>query len=1604
MSSGGKVAKLISSGKLKGSAWLISPTHAVTAAHCVRTEDDRIFPDLTLEFHGLETPIRVEIRDRDTDLLLDWDVAILTVLNPAYDLEKLVIPLSRQPCQRGDRCYPHGHPSHDSHRNPLGFSFRAEVINPAHGYILRKNKAVEVIQFGDTTAWKNLHGISGAPIFNDSTGHKNDAAIGIISEHRDEDEFNIYGIAILKIAESSSIVRKVLDSSPSDENLGYEHWREDQNNWLDRQLKSEKESWAKFLQNMAVLDPSIKVIRREEANRKLDSWWIGWPDNSQSFFLLGEEGDGKTWAAISWIAEKIQSKTFPPVVVVPAFRVSADDPESLILDAIRSQLKGPNRDNYWQIYFERWLELPVNKNPLVLLFIDGINERPSHGWRAILDQFAVEPFENRIAIVATCRTDYWKEHIGNHPNLSADSWILSPYNESELQIALSKSGVPRDKITEDILELVSKPRYFALMVKLMDQMRGSGDVTLERLIYEDWRDRISRKTSHKDILSHEDFQELISNLAWKMKEKSIPRKEVYSELESFGDGKDLIEEFLSGKILHRDNGQLTVDRKYLILGLGLYLANEVRKVVKSGEKEVSETIGKYIGMLDIDLNVSILGMAVCHVMELGEYPEECRLALFQAWISGRNFELGDLNKITAYFPSRPRTYFSMAERVWSDSVDNREIQEAFMARFLEYGEKPQIQNLMIEVFERWFGFIFHEGIRGFLAHKDEDREKGKQKLSETLGGPVNVGSTEFHGFRFEIVSDKGLLRLARVALAVISHQKRGLFVKPIITGVVSQTVTGGILYQELLNWVIRTATDDIENVFLDEARKLFSIDNDVFKRAAWELLTPLATTEARSLQNKMDNEYEYKVYGWSENDPCKSGNNWIKANYIECLDRTISHLNPTKLAGKLADVALEPEIAIQDNVCEILLEAGQDIDLSNMKISRPINYKSSEDLAFERIETALCAFCPSHYVELVRSLALLLPERNFESSRDDRLAKFVYEHMIIFNENERKAIDAAWRKILHSDLDGNVYNELILFPCTIQGRDPKQQFELVLERKHKNKNLTYYPSIFKPANESIFPLLTRRLIGIESYNSYNDNEICNILWYLSRSLETLDDSIRAELFRFFVNGDAYIKHLCLKIFHRTKDNKAIEWFLYRDWRVENDQYPPYGNWGWRILSEYGTDLPLDEIRERVSPEFIGYAIEKRGLKTEEIAAFSDLLMDIWRKATEIKCENNICEASHVIIATSIDSDEHEPDSYIFEDNYGQAKQIFSWWAVWGGISSGDRHKMDDFERSQNIQSIEYADKKLMAAHECLHQLIKSQREKGNPWFAQSFGTHALAEVIQYKPDYVEKWIAQILSDDDDSDYILMKCRGFYEALCEVLLELGYDKGVDLFKRLYSFKHYRFIGRLTGTPRSLFYLFKAKETKRLINLRNEILNQCVTDYALNEFCFAAQFKGSGEWLFETATSYLKADVPFHRAFGLRILGFMDDSRTGKRLMEWEQNTPNSWVKNIAKLALDTYTKNQWARQWFEIFMQHQGVVRALGAFRVFLRCVDRRFWLWNRPMRREKGFFDQSRQEHFRANRESIKKAIEKNEKESKLNDTFIGHKVLRNQAWPWMKK
>jgi NACHT domain len=591
---------------------------------------------------------------------------------------------------------------------------------------------------------------------------------------------------------------------------GYDNWRIEQHKVFLQQLESEQESRAHFGQPINIEDKNTRLIRREEAWMSLNEWSNQWNNSSKPFILLGEEGDGKTWCVASWLADRVkEDPQFPPALFLTSTAVNSNSAETLISEKVASYFLNLNQEQQKR-RFSRWIGKGQSERPLFLLVLDGINERRSSAWwRSLLDSLLGSPWCNQVAVIVTCRTDYWKIHRDRFLHLSVNSYILAPYSDEELREALAHNALQLSNV-HHLEPLIRKPRYLDLVVRYRQRIEETGDLTVARLIYEDWRDRVARKNI---LLSDDDFRVLIANLALKFKERvRLQMNDINSELLWTQDKEIVLEELQTGGILEKDHGGFKVNQKRLVYGLGLLLVKEVEEAAESADTDLREAIAGWLEPhAEIDIKADICGFATLHALKFSDY-QEAKVALLNTWVNSLNPGEEIEHDFVAYFPIDPKCYLRLAETVWLTNSNNEWVQEYLMNAFLRWSKElsktlPYIQS----AFERWLGFV---NIREYEHERQRQINAGvpdpPESITDRIGCEIQIGDRiPFGDYTITAIEDAGLMRLGRVALAVISHLQRNQFIHEIATGCLAEAIGHTPGKYELFAWLFRSSSQPV---------------------------------------------------------------------------------------------------------------------------------------------------------------------------------------------------------------------------------------------------------------------------------------------------------------------------------------------------------------------------------------------------------------------------------------------------------------------------------------------------------------------------------------------------------------------------------------------------------------------------------------------------------------------------------------------------------------------------------------------------------------------------------------------------------------------------
>ncbi|MBW2187283.1 MAG: hypothetical protein JRG71_13070, partial [Deltaproteobacteria bacterium] len=325
----------------------------------------------------------------------------------------------------------------------------------------------------------------------------------------------------------------------------------------------------------------------------------------------------------------------------------------------------------------------------------------------------------------------------------------------------------------------------------------------------------------------------------------------------------------------------------------------------------------------------------------------------------------------------------------------------------------------------------------------------------------------------------------------------------------------------------------------------------------------------------------------------------------------------------------------------------------------------------------------------------------------------------------------------------------------------------------------------------------------------------------------------------------------------------------------------------------------------------------------------------------------------------------------------------------------------DIDRIKRVFDQNVAKDANQAIHKQIIELYEAERKRGNHWIDLSFPFGNLKEVMRLENDTWRQWVDPVLSGGLAGRQHLVFCQGFYEQLCAALLDYEPETGIELYTAISENSLTRIIDSDTGIRSLFFHLFSAKDSPPVAVVRRKYFDECNTDNDLLEIVLLAELCGKNAWLSGIISEMLDSDRDYDKARGLKLMGFSSDEDSEGRLREWIDVHGRSWVMDVARSALRTHQRNIGAKTWLERFATIENRVDSWATFRLFLQCVDRRYWVW------EKSFVDTYllsdwKRDAVSGNRGSIKDAIKENEK--KLKDEFVGHKVKKDQLWPWMKK
>ena len=182
----------------------------------------------------------------------------------------------------------------------------------------------------------------------------------------------------------------------------------------------------------------------------------------------------------------------------------------------------------------------------------------------------------------------------------------------------------------------------------------------------------------------------------------------------------------------------------------------------------------------------------------------------------------------------------------------------------------------------------------------------------------------------------------------------------------------------------------------------------------------------------------------------------------------------------------------------------------------------------------------------------------------------------------------------------------------------------------------------------------------------------------------------------------------------------------------------------------------------------------------------------------------------------------------------------------------------------------------------------------------------------------------------------------------------------------------------------------------------MLDACYSDFDLLELSPAALAYKQDEWLISQSRQLIDSPNLWKRAKGITLCCLSDTPDDIVYNLITVANINATWVDGVLPKLKEYHNNNKWAQYWYRKFLKAESTDVSWCAFRLFLKCVDRRWYTWVRKIEDE---FDQSLPQidwriRFRKTlNEKIKHSIEESEK--KLKEVFLSVKFRKGELIPF---
>ena len=621
---------------------------------------------------------------------------------------------------------------------------------------------------------------------------------------------------IRRDSEFKGIQSRILDQLKQ-ANTGYESARVTSEHWMVEAQDSLENAKSRLGGHHNLMKSDYGVISRTGINDQLDEWYAS---GHGAAALIGDEGMGKSWAALDWYNALKSSETGAPLTVfLKAKAIDTSDVKSALADALAAQTR-ISSVAFWKKRLALWERSGGGVE--ILILVDGLNENFKFTkWADWLQPLFESNLCGMYRVILSCWPNWWNESLFRLVNLIPDPKVIDVgrFNDSELDALLAAIDAKHSDFASAVLELMRVPRLSALVATHREKLQKSGDVTAERVIYEDWKDRLERHGPNTGLTDPE-MKTFVASLGKKLKkdiDQAVKRRDIIESL-SKESGKGSLElqpavtALTSGAWLMPDDGANTfrVVAERIPFVLGATLISEIRE--ETQVPVIEAMIADFLDPLKShSVGAAILRAATTIALIESDTSPEIRKTLLSMWLDEQNFRDGDFEAFWRLAGLDSDLFFNLAEALWLAGSGGSLVDEVLIKTFANAGEFHDFEKDLKERLTKWLATAWPDPIVGAVLGKvDQTQQDSIQRAAKTRTSHTEwvSGETAKSFTSITLDDNDGWSWLSHRALAIFSYLKRAPFVCVLEAWALSRAIMQSARHKEEVAWLLRLNSVD----------------------------------------------------------------------------------------------------------------------------------------------------------------------------------------------------------------------------------------------------------------------------------------------------------------------------------------------------------------------------------------------------------------------------------------------------------------------------------------------------------------------------------------------------------------------------------------------------------------------------------------------------------------------------------------------------------------------------------------------------------------------------------------------------------------------------